>query len=158
MDEHDLLMKVLDKLWRRDKTLSTAESCTGGMVARMLTEVPNSSLVFWGGVVTYSNQSKTRLLAVQPETLKRYGAVSPETAREMVLGMLEVSGTDYAVSITGIAGPGGGTEEKPVGLVYIAVAGEGRIEVKEYRFLGDRGEIRRQTSWAALELLWQSLP
>lgn len=102
--------------------VTTAESCTGGLTAGAITAVPGSSAVFDGGVVTYSNDMKKKLLGVRDETLRDFGAVSPETAGEMALGALELTGADISVSVTGIAGPGGGSEEKPVGLVYIAVA------------------------------------
>ena len=107
--------------------ITTAESCTGGLAAGAITAVPGSSAVFDGGVVTYSNDMKKKLLGVHDETLRDFGAVSPETAGEMALGAIKLTGADIAVSVTGIAGPGGGTEEKPVGLVYIAAASKAGV-------------------------------
>lgn len=107
-------------------TLSSAEACTGGLFAARLTDLAGSSRFFDRSIVTYSNQAKLDHLGVKPETLERYGAVSPETAREMAEGLAQVSGSDVCISVTGIAGPNGGTPEKPVGTVYIAVAYEGK--------------------------------
>ena len=119
-------------------TLSAAESCTGGLIGATLTEVPGASSVFLGSAVTYSNESKERILGVKHQTLIDNGAVSSETAGEMAKGAVEAYGSDYAVAVTGIAGPAGGTETKPVGLVYIAVADGPRVVVTKNNFSGDR--------------------
>lgn len=122
MDVETLEELVVAKLREQGKTLATAESCTGGLLSKRLTDVPGSSEVFHMGVVTYANQAKEDLLSVSHETLERYGAVSEETAREMAEGMVRRSGSSLGIGITGIAGPEGGTPEKPVGLIYIALS------------------------------------
>lgn len=133
--------------------MSAAESCTGGMIGCMMTSVPGSSDVFMGTAVTYSNDAKERILSVKHQTLMDYGAVSMETASEMAKGSIDVYKSDVAVAVTGIAGPGGATPEKPVGLVYIAVADGPRTVVTKNLFQGDRQSIRRQTAIEALKLL-----
>jgi nicotinamide-nucleotide amidase len=135
------------------KTLSVAESCTGGLIAERLTDVPGSSRYFMEGVVTYSNEAKIRTLGVRQETLDEFGAVSAQTAEEMAIGMRKWTGTDFALSVTGIAGPDGGSEEKPVGTVFLALAdAEGTRSIK-VTLPGDRYLIRWRSSQAALELL-----
>ena len=133
--------------------MSAAESCTGGMIGCMMTSVPGSSDVFLGTAVTYSNDAKERILGVKHQTLMDHGAVSMETASEMAIGSIEVYESDVAVAVTGIAGPGGATPEKPVGLVYIAVADGPRTVVTKNLFQGDRQSIRHQTAIEALKLL-----
>jgi nicotinamide-nucleotide amidase len=135
--------------------VATAESCTGGLVAGALTEIAGSSAVVGYGFVTYSNEAKTRLVGVPASTWRRYGAVSPQTADAMARGALAASGADLAVAITGIAGPGGGSAEKPVGLVqFAAAARDGRALAREERF-GDigRSEVRRRSVLVALLML-----
>ena len=144
---------ILERLAARGLHLTTAESCTGGLIAACLTEVSGASRVFDGGVVVYSNALKERLLGVKAETLLAHGAVSEPVAAEMAQGACAHLGADYAVSVTGIAGPGGGTPEKPVGLVYIGVAGHGELKVARCQFDGDRAMVRGQTVEAALKLL-----
>ncbi len=152
------LEEVVGKMLKeKGKTVSVGESCTAGYLSKRFTDVPGSSNYFIGGVSTYSNSSKMNLLGVKKETLQKYGAVSIETAEEMVKGLFELFKTDYAISITGIAGPEGGTEEKPVGLVYIGIGENGKIEVFKNRFLGDRESIRWQSTQRALYLLWRKL-
>jgi nicotinamide-nucleotide amidase len=136
-----------------ESTLSVAESCTGGRLGYRMTRVPGSSEYFRGGVIAYSNELKTRLLGVKAGTLKKHGAVSAETALEMAHGVRAKCATDFGLSITGVAGPGGGTEEKPVGTVFIAVSGAGGDRVRELRLPGGRGSIRRAAVQAALDLL-----
>ncbi|MGZ5051925.1 MAG: CinA family protein [Methylobacter sp.] len=134
------------------KMLATAESCTGGWVAQTITDVPGSSAWFDRGFVTYSNAAKVEMLGVSPKTLEQHGAVSAETAAEMAAGALARSNADIAVAVTGIAGPDGGTPEKPVGLVFIAWAGKDRaVSVEKKQFSGNRREVRMQTVRAALE-------
>jgi nicotinamide-nucleotide amidase len=144
---------VLDACRVRGLTLATAESCTGGLVAQRLTSVPGSSDVFLGAVVAYADEVKARELGVQPETLARHGAVSAETAAAMAAGVRERLGADVAVAVTGIAGPGGGTEEKPVGLVYLHAEGPDGGRGVEFQFAGDRGSIRRRAAVTALHLV-----
>jgi len=144
---------LLDLLRSRGLTIATAESCTGGLVAAALTAVPGSSEAVLGGFVTYSNAMKTRMLGVPEGVLASVGAVSEACARDMASGAMLESGADIAVSTTGIAGPGGGSAEKPVGLVYIAAARRGRgTEVQRHVFPGDRAAVRAATVDAALRL------
>jgi nicotinamide-nucleotide amidase len=139
-------------LQAKQKKLVTAESCTGGWIAQALTEVPGSSLWFDRGFVTYSNAAKIQMLAVKPETLEHFGAVSAETATEMVVGALHHSDADVAIAVTGIAGPSGGTEEKPVGRVFIAWASKTNgCQLLQLSLSGDRQAIRRQTVVLALK-------
>ena len=134
-------------------TLSVAESCTGGRVGWRLTRVPGSSDYFKGGVIAYSDDLKRRLLGVKAAVLNKHGAVSEETALMMARGVREKCATDYGLAITGVAGPGGGTKKKPVGMVFVAVAGGAGERVRELRLGGGRGGIRRAACQAALELL-----
>jgi len=138
-------------------TLAVAESCTGGLLAERLTEVPGSSKYFIEGVVTYSNESKTRLLGVEPILLLEYGAVSGPVAEAMSEGMRNRAATDFALSITGIAGPDGGTEDKPVGTVFIAISSEAGTEHRRLKLPGDRNLIRWRATQAAMDLLRRRL-
>lgn len=148
------LQKTLVELLRaKGLTAATAESCTGGLTAQKITSIPGSSECFGCGLTTYSNEIKHKLLGVKNETLEKYGAVSAETALEMSKGALKVSGADMAVSITGIAGPGGGTAEKPVGLVYISVCAKDIHKAYKFNLTGDRGMVRERSSMYALDLL-----
>ena len=144
-------------LCRNKLTISTAESCTGGMISSNLVSYPGISEVFLEGAVTYSNEAKMRTLQVKQDTLKQFGAVSEQTAKEMAEGVAKRAGADVAVSTTGIAGPGGGTKDKPVGLVYIGVYCNS--EVKAYRniFDGDRMQVREKATMKALELLKENI-
>jgi len=144
---------VLYHLGMRGHTLATAESCTGGLVAQRLTSIPGSSRSFVGGVVAYSNDLKTSLAGVSPSLISQHGAVSAEVAKALAEGIRRRSGATYGVGITGIAGPGGGTEEKPVGLVYVAVADEKETEVVERNVPGDRDRVRLWASQQALDLV-----
>ncbi len=138
-------------------TLAVAESCTGGLIAQRLTSVPGSSAYFTEGLVTYSNESKTRLLGVDKKLIKEHGAVSKEVARDMARGVRHRARTDFGLAVTGIAGPDGGTEEKPVGLVYIALADDAHTEHKRLKLPGDRELIRWRASQAALDMLRRRL-
>jgi len=140
-----------------DATLSVAESCTGGRLGWRMTRVPGSSDYFKGGVIVYSNELKKRLVGVKAGTLKKHGAVSPETAVEMATGVRAKCATDWGLAVTGVAGPGGGTDDKPVGTVFVAVAGDRGDRVRELHLEGGRGSIRRAAVQAALELLRRSL-
>jgi nicotinamide-nucleotide amidase len=152
VDEDTLPSVALRVLAERRASLAVAESCTGGLVQAMLTDVPGSSQVFMGGVVAYDNAVKERLLGVSPATLREHGAVSEATAREMAEGVRDRLQATFGIATTGIAGPGGGTEDKPVGLVYIAVAGPDRTEVFRLLLTGSREQIRIR---AAKQLLWR---
>jgi nicotinamide-nucleotide amidase len=150
----NLAEAVLAACRSHGRQIATAESCTGGLVAAALTAIPGSSDVFKRGFVTYSNEAKMELLGVPAETIAGYGAVSPETAAAMARGAVARARADLAVSVTGIAGPGGGTLQKPVGLVYVGVArrdGAGRVERRV--FPGDRAGIRQAAVAEALEML-----
>jgi nicotinamide-nucleotide amidase len=138
-------------------TLGIAESCTGGLVAQRLTEIPGSSKYFVEGAVAYSNDAKIRTLGVDPELLRKYGAVSAEVAEAMAEGIRKRAGSDFGLSVTGIAGPDGGTEEKPVGLVYIALSDEAHTEHKRLMIPGDRHLVRWRSSQFVLDLLRRRL-
>ena len=148
------LVKLLEK---NDFSISTAESCTGGLLSARIINVPGASEVFKEGMVTYTNKSKRKRLDVSKSTLKKYGAVSKQTAKEMAAGIAFNSDSDAALSITGIAGPDRGTEEKPVGLVYIGLYVKGKILAEEFHFSGNRQEIREQSVEAALVMLTKYL-
>lgn len=137
----------------RGLTVAAAESCTGGLVAAAITDVAGSSGYFRGGVVAYADEAKAALLAVSPEVLAAHGAVSAQVARAMAMGARHRLGTALAVSVTGVAGPGGGSDEKPVGLTYVAVADAAGVDVRRYHWTGDRAANRRDSAAAALELL-----
>lgn len=136
---------VINILKEKNLTLSTAESCTGGMIGELITSVSGASEVFGFGFITYANEAKEKILGVKHETLEKFGAVSEETAREMALGTKRVSQSDISVSVTGIAGPTGGTKEKPVGLVYTAICFNDKVEVFKLLLKGDREAVRKQT-------------
>lgn len=144
---------VVDLLLANHLTICTVESCTGGLLAARLINVPGVSEVFKAGYITYSNKAKRRLLGVKKNLLLKHGAVSEQVAKEMARGAALVSKADVTVSVTGIAGPGGGTEEKPVGLVYMGCSVCGRVTVKKCQFSGSRGKIRENTVSAALSLM-----
>lgn len=148
-----LEQSVVELLEKNELTVSTAESCTGGLLAGRIINVPGASEIIKEGIVTYSNKAKRRRLGVKKSTLSKYGAVSEQTAREMVNGILSLSKADTALSVTGIAGPDGGTEEKPVGLVYIACSVCGRVRVEKFQFRGSRQKIRESATTQALTLL-----
>ena len=155
--EKSLEEKVVELLADRHYTVTTAESCTGGLIAGTLVNVAGASDVLNEGYVTYSNEAKERLAGVSHDTLEKYGAVSEQTAREMAQGAAKAAGADAALSATGIAGPGGGTAEKPVGLVYVGCFLNGKITVKECRFTGNRAENRMNTVETALAMLEEAL-
>jgi len=153
-DTRTLAETVLDLCRRRGWKLATAESCTGGMIAAALTDIAGSSDVVERGFVTYSNEAKTDLLGVPAALIAQYGAVSEPVARAMVLGAIARAPVALAVSVTGVAGPGGGSAEKPVGLVHFGAARTGGPVVTEHRlFTGDRDGVREQATRRALELL-----
>ena len=148
-----LEMSVVNLLEKNELTISTAESCTGGLLAGRLINVPGVSDVYKEGFITYTNKAKRKTLGVNKSTLKKYGAVSEQTAKEMAVGAALAADTDISISVTGIAGPDGGTNEKPVGLVYIGVCIRDMVHVEEFRFSGDRANVREQTVISALGLL-----
>jgi PncC family amidohydrolase len=138
-------------------TVATAESCTGGLVAHALTEVPGSSAYVRGGIVAYANEVKEATLGVPGEVLEAHGAVSAQVAVAMAEGALARLGTSLAVAVTGVAGPDGGTDEKPVGLTYVAVAGLGSPSVRRFHWLGGRSANKRASAEAAIQLLLERL-
>ena len=145
---------VVAELFReRCLTLSLAESCSGGLLSKRITDIPGSSAYFYEGIVTYSNAAKSRLLGVSAELLASFGAVSPECAAAMAKGVRLASGSDLGLAVTGIAGPDGGCEEKPVGTVFISLAAADGCWTKRFQFNGSRDEIRILTSWTALDWL-----
>ena len=155
---YESIAQALTREFRsRQRTLITAESCTGGLIGGALTDVPGSSEFYAGGIISYANSVKTNLLDVEPSVLENDGAVSERTAIQMAEGALQRIPADYAVAVTGIAGPGGGTLDKPVGTVWIAVASRHQVKVKLYRFKGERDVIRRYTVNTALAMVLQTL-
>ena len=156
--EDDVLEEVVVRLLsERKQTLALAESCTGGFISHRITNVPGSSEIFVNGLVTYSNESKQRLLGVRTETLEQSGAVSEETVREMAEGARKKSKTDFALAVTGIAGPGGGTVDKPVGTVFIALASAEPTVIQQHLLQYDRETFKFVTSQLALDLLRRTL-
>ena len=141
------------KFSKNNLSLALAESCTGGLISMTLTEIPGASKYFFGSVVSYANQAKRDLLGVSEKILRAKGAVSKEAARMMATGSRKIFRTDWAVSVTGIAGPAGGTPQKPVGLVFVAVAGPKFVKVAKKNFKGSRKEIQRAAAREALTLL-----
>lgn len=154
LDEETLEEVVGRQLSEQGSTVALAESCTGGLIGHRLTNVPGSSDYLMRGYVVYSNQAKMDCIGVKEATLRQFGAVSAETAQEMSEGVRRVSGTDYGLAVTGIAGPGGGTPEKPVGLVYISLAMDGNTKTEKHQFVGTREQIKLRASQAALRMLW----
>jgi PncC family amidohydrolase len=153
-----LEQQVGDALLEKQWTIGTAESCTGGLVLHRLTNIPGSSGYVAGGVVAYSNQIKQAVLGVKQGTLIAHGAVSEQTAQEMALGARKLLKTDIAVSVTGIAGPGGGTAEKPVGLTYIALAGpDDLLLVQRHIWDGDREAVKSASADAVLQMVLDSI-
>ena len=141
----------------RHQTLSVAESCTGGYISHLITSIPGSSNYFQGGVLAYSNDIKRNILRVSPDTLSMFGAVSEETVKEMAGNTLDYFKTDYAIATSGIAGPGGGTDEKPVGMVWVAIAGPKSTDTRKYTILKDRLSNIKYASVASLVMLWQRI-
>lgn len=157
-DENETLQDAVVKLLKKHElTVTTAESCTGGLLAGTLVSVPGVSDVFKEGFVTYSNKAKRRHLDVSKSTLRKYGAVSAQTAKEMAKGGVFATDADVCVAITGLAGPDGATPEKPVGLVYIACYMNDKVQVEEFHFKGNRQKIREQSVVQALDLLRRSI-
>jgi len=156
-EEEQTMASVLgDRLRLARQTVATAESCTGGMLGERITSVPGSSDVFLGGVIAYHNDVKVKALGVRAEDIERHGAVSEQVALQMASGIRDRMGADVGVSVTGIAGPGGGTPEKPVGLVWVSVH-RTDAEARRFHVGGDRAEIRQRAAQAALEMVRRAL-
>lgn len=148
------ISNILERLIANKLTVSTAESCTGGMIASSIVDFPGASNCFNEGYVTYSNEAKIKNLGVKDETLMAYGVVSEQTAKEMAIGVKKKAKADFGLSSTGIAGPGGGSPKKPVGLVYIGCSyGESKVKVKELHLSGNRTEVRTQATKLVFQLL-----
>lgn len=145
--------KLAKILLKKKETLCIAESCTGGLLTHRLTNIPGSSAILRLGIIAYANQAKKKLLKVPSLTIKKYGAVSLPVARLMAQNVRKILPCTWGIGITGIAGPGGGTKTKPVGLVYIAVAGSGKTVAQQYHFKGSRLAIKNQTANQALKML-----
>lgn len=149
-----LSRQIGEQLTQRQATVTAAESCTGGWIAKVFTDISGSSGWFERGFVTYSNEAKQQLVGVQAGTLAQYGAVSEQTVQEMANGARKAAGADYAIAVSGIAGPDGGTPEKPVGSVWFAIAGPAQRTVTQLQvFKGDRDAVRRQSVGFALQTL-----
>jgi PncC family amidohydrolase len=146
-----------DLLKSHNMTFAAAESCTGGLLGHVITNIPGSSKYFLGSAVTYSDDSKEVILGVGKDTLKESGAVSSECVQEMAIGVRDVFHSDIGMAISGIAGPGGGTDEKPVGTVFIAMADKNSCGIFKFLFQGDRGEIKEQTCLKAIDLIIEKL-
>ncbi|MCP4470435.1 MAG: CinA family protein [Gammaproteobacteria bacterium] len=152
-DPDALTQRLATRLLAKQQSACTAESCTGGLIAKTFTDLAGSSDWFERGFVTYSNAAKSEMLGVPPSVIEDYGAVSEAVATAMASGALRHSAADYAVAVTGVAGPGGGSDEKPVGTVWIAVASKHRANARLHRFDGDRQAVREATLQAAMEAL-----
>lgn len=150
--EEQVVQKLIEKKWK----ITTAESCTGGLLAGRILNVSGASSVYEEGHITYSNAAKEKILGVSHNTLEKYGAVSTETAKEMAVGAAKTANADVALSTTGIAGPTGGTKDKPVGLIYIACSVLGKVYGKELRLKGTREENRAKTVEEALKLFLEN--
>jgi len=146
-------MEIIHALKRKKQTISFAESCTGGRIASAFTAISGASAVLNGSVVSYANEIKSKWLGVNEETLIKHGAVSQECVQEMLDGILKMASSDYAIAVSGIAGPTGGTAKKPVGTVYIGVASNDKKEVTKHHFTGSRTDIQAQATLRAIELL-----
>lgn len=144
---------IVDRLASMNMTVATAESCTGGLIASSIVDIAGASDCFNEGYITYSNEAKMRNLSVKESTLMQYGAVSTQTAKEMAMGVRKKAHADFGIASTGIAGPGGGSPEKPVGLVYIACAYGDKCQVRQLNLSGDRSQVRHQAADEALQLL-----
>jgi nicotinamide-nucleotide amidase len=157
-EDGESMDSVVASLFReKGLTLSLAESCTGGLVAKRITDIPGSSAYFLEGVITYSNAAKIRTLGVSPQLLEEKGAVSSEVAMAMARGMRKLTGSDISLAVTGVAGPEGGSEEKPAGTVFVAMATNSGCQAKKYRFSGERCRIRAVASFMALNWLRRHL-
>ena len=156
-DVKNINILLVEKLLQKGLKISTAESCTGGLLSALITQVSGASEIFEETIVTYSNEAKMRELGVKKETLDRYGAVSHNTAYEMCAGICKHTGSDIGIGITGIAGPTGGTEDKPVGTVFIGICVRGEISVMEMHFDGNRDKVRESTCFTAMDAVLKIL-
>lgn len=158
-NRHNPAAALVELLTQRSKTIATAESCTGGLISKLITDIPGASEVFNCGVCSYSNDIKEGVLGVSHETLEKYGAVSPETALQMAVGVRRLSGADIGISTTGVAGPSGGSVQKPVGLVYAGYAdkrGSGCVRLELWDVTITRDEVRNLSAAAAILMAYKS--
>lgn len=152
-----IVMSVLKKLIAKNKKVLFAESCTGGLLSKLITDIPGSSAAFYGSLVVYDNKLKTKLLGVKEAALEKFGAVSFETAEGMLKGLKEIAEADYYLSVTGIAGPDGGTKEKPVGTIFIGFGKKDKTVLMHFRFNNQRDRNRNRTAMRVFEILWEDL-
>jgi PncC family amidohydrolase len=152
-EEAMLEVQIGEIMTRGGLTLAAAESCTGGLVSHRITNVPGSSVYFMGGIIAYANQAKMRLLGVSESTLASHGAVSQETVLEMARGVRQALNADIGIAVSGIAGPGGGSPDKPVGLVWIGLSAADASQARSYLFPGDRLAVKEQSAEAALQMV-----
>jgi len=154
----ELIVKQIHMLLLKNKkTIAVAESCTGGLISKILTDNPGSSNYFLAGIVSYNNKAKEKILKIPAAIIKKHAAVSKEIASLMAKSIQKISGADLGIGVTGIAGPGGGTKNKPVGTIFIAISGAGFSVTRKLRLKGTRANIRKQTATAALKLLKSKL-
>jgi nicotinamide-nucleotide amidase len=156
-DDDTLSLIVGGLLKEKGQTLAVAESCTGGSLGKIITDIPGSSDYFVGGIIAYSNEMKKKLLSVSDDILNKYGAVSEECACAMAEGVVKNLGASVGISITGVAGPAGGADEKPVGLVYIGLASPGKLEAKQFKFGNERDRNRERSAISALDMIRKHL-
>jgi len=157
MNERPLETLIGEILTQRGLTLAAAESCTGGLVSHRITNISGSSIYFVGGVVAYANATKMSQLGVRKETLEKFGAVSKETVLEMAFGVRHALKADIGIAVSGIAGPGGGTAEKPVGFTWIGLSASGIDQARQYTWPGDRQTVKEQSAQAVLQMLFDFL-
>ena len=157
MKQKDLIHFIANKLKEQKHALGLAESCTGGYIAHLITSIAGSSDYFKGGIVAYSNELKIKILQVEEQTINQHGAVSREVVEQMASNILQIGNVDYGVAVSGIAGPDGGSAEKPVGTVWIAVANKNKIDARCFSFDGNRKQVIRQAATEALSMLFSNL-
>jgi nicotinamide-nucleotide amidase len=158
MKDFKYMQKLQDRLREKKQTITCAESCTGGLIASMITEISGSSDIFRGAVITYCNDIKEQELGVKKETMIKHGAVSVQTVDEMLIGVIKKFNANYAIAVSGVAGPGGGTKEKPVGTVVIGIMkNKEKPKSEVFHFLGDRKKVQEQASNKAFELILKEI-
>jgi len=153
-DDKILPQLIAERLKEQKCSLAVAESCTGGYIAHLITSLPGSSEYFKGGIVAYSNEIKIKILQVEEDVISKYGAVSKEVVEQMANNLLLIGNVDYGIAVSGIAGPAGGSVDKPVGTVWVAVANKNKVDTKCFSFGGDRKQVIKQASIASLNMLY----
>ena len=157
LNNNTLPQRIAEKLKEQKRFVGLAESCTGGYISHLITSLSGSSCYFKGGIVAYSNEIKNRILQVDEQIINQYGAVSKEVVEEMAKNVLDILNVDYSIAVSGIAGPDGGSVEKPIGTVWIAIANKNETKAKCFSFGNGREQVIRQAAMAALEMLYSSL-